>query len=72
MARGIFNYLNRLVEAKWKAALNSLEKDHQLLRADYIQLVEMVGGFLTNCYTKLIARPLATNQFLNVTVLYFN
>jgi hypothetical protein len=60
----------RLVEAKWKMALNSLEKDHGLLRADYFQLVEMVGRFLTNCSTKLTGRTRSadTRPFANVTV----
>ncbi|XP_046442641.1 uncharacterized protein LOC124193035 [Daphnia pulex] len=59
----------KLVEAKWKMALNSLEKDHGLLRADYFQLVEMVGRFLTNCSTKLTGRTRSadTRPFANVT-----
>ncbi|EFX74409.1 hypothetical protein DAPPUDRAFT_251945 [Daphnia pulex] len=60
----------KLVEAKWKMAFNSLEKDHGLLRADYFQLVEMVGRFLTNCSTQLTmsrTRSADTRPFSNVT-----
>ncbi|KAK4020126.1 hypothetical protein OUZ56_002122 [Daphnia magna] len=53
-------------EVKWKTALNSLEKDHQLLRVDYLQLVDTLGRFLTNCADKLGARRPANNIFFNV------
>lgn len=56
-----------MVEVKWKMALNSLEKDHQLLKADYVQLVEMVARFLVNCSTK-IPNPTESNPFTNLTV----
>ncbi|KAI9564928.1 hypothetical protein GHT06_008669 [Daphnia sinensis] len=54
------------VEVKWKSALNSLEKDHQLLRVDYLQLVDTLGRFLTNCADKLGARRPANTIFFNV------
>ena len=59
----------RLVEVKWKSALNSLEKDHQLLRADYLQLVDMVGQFLANCSTKMLIRSATNPLNSNIAVL---
>lgn len=59
-----------LTELKWKTAFHSLEKDHQLLRADYVQLVGMVGQFLTKCFTKLPARLPSDPVTSNMTVVY--
>ncbi|XP_057370115.1 uncharacterized protein LOC130691223 [Daphnia carinata] len=53
-------------EVMWKTALNSLEKDHQLLRVDYLQLVDTLGRFLTNCADTLGGRRPANNIFFNV------
>lgn len=47
------SYSSRLVESTWKSALSALEKDHQLLRTDYLQLVDTLGRFLANCSTKM-------------------